>query len=72
MNARDWRLPMACPRCEAMAGTPRSARADHQTISLDLRCTACAYEWAISAPSRALFLKRKPDRRNQTRPERFR
>jgi hypothetical protein len=67
MNARDWRFPMACPSCDAMAGTPHCARADHETLSLGLRCTTCRNEWEISAPCPALILKIKPDRRKPTK-----
>ena len=68
MNARDWRFPMACPNCDALAGTPHAVRPDPETLSLDLRCNACQHEWVISAPSPPVYLLAKLDRRRKPRP----
>ena len=75
MDARDWRFPMTCPSCAALAGRPHRVSADHKTLSLDVRCLECRHEWPISAPSPTVCLVAKPDRRSQPRavrvPERW-
>jgi hypothetical protein len=63
MKASDWRFPMACPSCEAVAGTPYRVQTETPTLTLALRCGNCRHEWDISAPSPMLFVKAKHDRR---------
>ena len=63
MDARDWRFPMACPNCSAVAGTPYRADTARITLTLAMRCADCRNEWEISAPPPTMFLKARPDRR---------
>jgi hypothetical protein len=67
MNARDWRFPMACPKCDAVAGTPHRVETDAATLTLALCCGDCHYRWEISAPSPSVFLKAQADRRKSPR-----
>jgi hypothetical protein len=67
MNARDWKFPMSCPACKAIAGNPYTARTDTGQLVIELRCGECLHEWAISAPSPSVVLKTSLDRRRWPR-----
>ena len=66
MDAKDWRFPMACPACEAMMGKPFRADTLSDALVIELRCGTCSHEWELSAPTPAIFLKRKEDRRSES------
>ena len=62
MEVKDWRFPMACPKCQAAAGFPIRVTPD-VVITADIFCRACHHQWMLSAVSPPLLLRQKKDLR---------
>lgn len=62
-EARDWRFPIVCPACLAIAGSPLRISQNPEGVEISVRCEKCAWEWTISSDMPPLILKPKPDRR---------
>lgn len=68
-NPSDWRFPMACPSCEAVAGVPVSALTSvaPRILQVRVRCTVCFHNWQVEANDPEIVLKVQPDRRKTPR-----
>ena len=65
MECKDWRFPMACPKCHAATGYPFRVTTDG-LITAEIRCRSCQHQWELSSPMPAFFLRRKKDLRDIT------
>ena len=67
MDPKDWKFPMACPRCTSATGNPIRVSTDHYKLTVELRCGDCSHQWKLSEPSPSLFLRARADRRKSFR-----
>jgi hypothetical protein len=68
MEVKDWRFPMACPKCEAMTGFPFRLVTEAM-ITAEMRCRSCRIEWVLSAPVPSFLVRRKKDLRETEPPK---
>ena len=62
MDARNWRFPTTCPKCERMTGNPTQvAKWVDDDVTIAVECEACGYDWEMTGHARTLFPPR-PDR----------
>jgi hypothetical protein len=66
MQAKDWQFPMACPLCDATAGTPYQASPEDDAVRVKVRCAKCQHVWEIVGLSLFPSLRPKPDRRRHS------
>ena len=64
MDPKDWRFPMACLACQAVAVFPFRAHTLKDELRLELRCRNCHHEWVMSSPHPVMFY-RNQDRRSE-------
>jgi hypothetical protein len=60
MEVKDWRFPMACPKCQAATAFPYNVTTDGLII-VDIRCRSCHHQWVLSSPMPPFFLRQKEE-----------
>ena len=64
MEIRDWRFPMACPKCQASTGFPIRVTTDVLIVA-EIRCGSCRPIW-IERASRPPMIFLHADERRDT------
>lgn len=57
MEVKDWRFPMACPKCHRVTATPkRVVNWLDEDVTISLECAWCDHVYEITGRAQALFV----------------